>query len=59
MKYRVLYVVGQLNIGGSETQLCALLEHMKLEYYWPAVVVWNYREGDTHVSHIRSLNRAA
>ena len=56
MKHRVLYVVGQLSIGGSETQLCALLKHINLEYCWPAVVVWNYREGDTHVSHIRSLD---
>jgi hypothetical protein len=56
MKYRVLYVVGQLSIGGSETQLCALLAHMNLEYCWPAVVVWNYREGETHVSHIRAMD---
>ena len=55
MKCRVLYVVGQLGIGGSERQLCVLLEHMDLEYYWPMVAVWNYDEEDTYVSHIRSL----
>jgi glycosyltransferase involved in cell wall biosynthesis len=55
MKCRVLYVVGQLGTGGLERQLCVLLEHMDLEYYWPVVVVWNYHEKDSYVSYIRSM----
>jgi glycosyltransferase involved in cell wall biosynthesis len=55
MKCRVLYVVGQLGTGGLERQLCVLLEHMDLEYYWPVVVVWNYHEEDTYVPYIRSM----
>jgi glycosyltransferase involved in cell wall biosynthesis len=55
MKCRVLYVVGQLGAGGLERQLCVLLEHMDLAYYGPVVVVWNYAEEDTYVSHIRSM----
>jgi glycosyltransferase involved in cell wall biosynthesis len=55
MKCRVLYLVGQLGAGGSERQLCALLEHMGLEDYEPAVVVWHYHEEATYVSSMRFL----
>ena len=50
-----LYVVGQLGAGGLERQLYLLLRAMDKNYYRPAVVVWNFSEGDVYVSKIRAL----
>ena len=55
MKCRLLYIIGELHTGGSERQLCYLLRELDRERYKPAVVVWNFRENDVHVSTVRSL----
>jgi glycosyltransferase involved in cell wall biosynthesis len=55
MSCRLLYLIGQLRPGGSERQLYYLLQTVNRERYKPAVVVWNYREEDPYVSHIRAL----
>jgi glycosyltransferase involved in cell wall biosynthesis len=52
---RILYVIGQLGGGGSERQICSLLEGMDRSYYWPHVAVWNFREHDVYVSRILEL----
>jgi glycosyltransferase involved in cell wall biosynthesis len=52
---RILYLVGQLSLGGQERQLYYLLQAVNKEYYRPAVVVWNFKEGDVYVSRIRDL----
>jgi glycosyltransferase involved in cell wall biosynthesis len=41
---RLLYLIGQLRLGGAERQLCSLLAGMPRHRYQPAVVVWNSRE---------------
>ncbi len=55
MSCRLLYVIGQLRPGGSERQLCSLLEGIDRQRYRPEVVVWNSREKDTYVPWIRAL----
>jgi glycosyltransferase involved in cell wall biosynthesis len=55
MSCRLLYVIGQLRSGGAERQLCYLLQAMNRDRYKPAVAVWNYREEDSYVSHLRAL----
>src|SRR5438477_10745272 len=55
MSCRLLYIVGQLGLGGLERQLCYLLQTMDRRYYQPAVAVWNYREDDIYVPQIRAL----
>src|SRR5689334_21579382 len=55
MSCRLLYLIGELRAGGSERQLYYLLKAMDRAIYRPEVVVWNFREGDTYVSKIRSL----
>jgi glycosyltransferase involved in cell wall biosynthesis len=52
---RLLYVVGQLELGGLERQLLYLLQTMDRQRYQPVVVVWNYRERDPYVRQIRAL----
>ena len=52
---RLLYVIGQLDCGGSERQLDLLLESLDRECYRPAVAVWSYRESDCYVKHIKRL----
>lgn len=52
---RILYVIGQLGIGGSERQLYYLLRAMDRECYKPAVAVWNYSPDDVYAREIRSL----
>lgn len=53
---RILYVIGQLGGGGSERQICSLLEGMDRSYYRPHVTVWNFSEHDVYVSKIRALD---
>ncbi len=52
---RILYLIGELNTGGAERQLCYLLQRMDRDRYRPAVAVWNFSEGDVHVGIIREL----
>jgi glycosyltransferase involved in cell wall biosynthesis len=49
------YLVGQLRIGGSERQLCYLLQTMDRERYRPEVVVWDARESNVYAPQIRAL----
>src|SRR5215813_3608577 len=55
VKNRLLYLVGRLDTGGLERQLCYLLQAMDRECYNPAVVTWNHCEEDIHVPQIRRL----
>jgi glycosyltransferase involved in cell wall biosynthesis len=52
---RLLYLVGQLGLGGLELQLFYLLQAIDRQRYKPMVVVWNYREQDPYVPEIRAL----
>jgi glycosyltransferase involved in cell wall biosynthesis len=52
---RLLYLVGQLGIGGLERQLLYFLRSIDRYKYKPVVVVWNYREEDSYVQQIRAL----
>lgn len=49
---RLLYVVGQLGLGGQERQLSYLLRTLNREYYQPAVVVWNSSSADVYAREI-------
>jgi glycosyltransferase involved in cell wall biosynthesis len=53
---RLLYLVGQLELGGLERQLLYLLQTMDRQRYRPIVVVWNYRERDPYVSQIQAIH---
>jgi glycosyltransferase involved in cell wall biosynthesis len=52
---RILFLVGQLGIGGLERQLYYLLEGMNRTRYRPAVVGWNSRSSDGYGPKIQSL----
>lgn len=52
---RLLYLVGQLQPGGLERQLCYLLQGMDRESYKPAVVVWNFCKNDVYANELRRL----
>jgi glycosyltransferase involved in cell wall biosynthesis len=54
-RIRILYVVGQLGTGGLERQLYYLLRSMDLERFRPAVVVWNFDDGEIYVPRIKAL----
>jgi glycosyltransferase involved in cell wall biosynthesis len=54
-KCRLLYLVGQLAMGGSERQLYYLLKSMDREQYNPVVVVFNYNDADPYGNRIRGL----
>lgn len=41
MQCRLLYLIGQLGMGGAEQQLFYLLQAMDRTYYRPVVVTWN------------------
>jgi glycosyltransferase involved in cell wall biosynthesis len=56
MTCRFLYLVGQLDLGGLERQLCYLLKAMDRGRYRPAVALWNFSEADVYVPKIRALN---
>jgi glycosyltransferase involved in cell wall biosynthesis len=55
MDCRLLYLVGQLGLGGLERQLYYLLQTMDRERYRPMVAVWNYCETDAYVHRIQAL----
>jgi len=52
---RLLYLVGQLGLGGLERQLYYLLENLDRVRYQPAVIVWNFNQGDKYYRDIEEL----
>ena len=54
-KCRILYLVGQLGVGGLEQQLVCLLEKEAVKRYLPLVLSWNLQEGDANFKRIRDL----
>lgn len=52
---RLLYVVGQLGLGGLERQLYYLLASLDHARYQPAVVVWNHNPNDKYYLDIEAL----
>lgn len=52
---RLLYVVGQLGLGGLERQLYYLLANLDHARYQPAVVVWNLNPTDKYYRNIEEL----
>lgn len=52
---RLLYVVGQLGIGGLERQLYYLLANLNQYQYSPAVVVWNLNPNEKYYRDIETL----
>jgi glycosyltransferase involved in cell wall biosynthesis len=53
---RLLYLVGQLGLGGLERQLFCLIESMDRRRYQPVVVVWGNSPNDHYASEIRALD---
>jgi len=53
--HRLLYVVGQLGLGGLERQLCYLLANLDHAHYQPAVVVWNVSHSEKNYRDIQAL----
>lgn len=56
MNCRLLYVVGQLGVGGLERQLHCLIESMDRGRYQPVVVVWGNSPNDHFAPKIRALD---
>lgn len=56
IRNRLLYVVGQLRIGGLERQLYYLLANLDPHLHRPAVFVWNLDHRDRYYRDIKSLN---
>jgi glycosyltransferase involved in cell wall biosynthesis len=54
-KCRLLYLVGQLGVGGLERQLYLLLQNMDRDRYRPGVVVWNFNRNDSYASLVQKL----
>lgn len=52
---RLLYVVGQLRLGGLERQLYYLLANLDHAQYQPVVVVWNLNPHDKYYRDIETL----
>jgi len=52
---RLLYVVGQLGLGGLERQLYYLLTSLDRTRYQPAVVVWDLNHNDKYYKEIDAL----
>jgi glycosyltransferase involved in cell wall biosynthesis len=52
---RLLYVVGQLGLGGLERQLYYLLANIDHVRYCPGVVVWNLNPNDRYYQDIQTL----
>jgi glycosyltransferase involved in cell wall biosynthesis len=55
MECRLLYVVGQLGLGGLERQLFCLIKSMDRRRYKPGVVVWGNSPNDDYVREFRAL----
>jgi glycosyltransferase involved in cell wall biosynthesis len=56
VKCRILYLVGQLGLGGLERQLLYLLESMDRSKYSPVVAVWGNSPNDDYAPFVRALN---
>lgn len=56
MKCRLLYLVGQLGLGGLERQLFYLIESMDRSRYKPVVAVWGNSPNDHYVPLIGALD---
>ncbi|MDH4370059.1 MAG: glycosyltransferase family 4 protein [Nitrospira sp.] len=54
-KCRLLYVIGQLGLGGAERQLYYLLANLDRSRYYPCVVVWNYNPDEKYYRAIDAL----
>jgi len=52
---RILYIVGQLGVGGLERQLSYLLQMLDRDRYRPELVVWRYSDSDVYNSVVRDL----
>lgn len=55
MNCRLLYLVGQLGLGGLERQLFYLIRSMDRRRYKPVVVVWGNSSDDQYAPLIRAL----
>ncbi|HWF60707.1 MAG TPA: glycosyltransferase [Nitrospira sp.] len=53
---RLLYLVGQLGLGGLERQLFCLIESMDRRQYQPVVAVWGNSPNDHYAREIRALD---
>jgi len=56
MNCRLLYLVGQLGVGGLERQLFCLIESMDRRWYQPVVAVWGNSPNDHYAPLIRALD---
>ena len=52
---RLLYVVGQLGLGGLERQLYYLLANLDHARYCPGVVVWNLNPKDKYYQDVEAM----
>lgn len=52
---RLLYVIGQLGLGGAERQLFYLLTNLDRTRYPPRLVVWNYNPCEKYYRDIDAL----
>jgi glycosyltransferase involved in cell wall biosynthesis len=52
---RLLYLVGQLGLGGLERQLYYLLSNLDRDLYRPAVIAWNLNSSDKYYQDIHDL----
>ncbi|MBX3329350.1 MAG: glycosyltransferase family 4 protein [Nitrospira sp.] len=52
---RLLYVIGQLGLGGAERQLYYLLANLDRSRYHPCLVVWNYNSDEKYYRAIDAL----
>jgi len=56
MECRLLYLVGQLRLGGLERQLVYLIRSMDRRRYKPVVAVWGSSEDDHYAKDLRALD---
>lgn len=52
---RLLYVIGQLGLGGAERQLYYLLAALDHARYQPALVAWNFNPSEKYYRDIHAL----
>jgi glycosyltransferase involved in cell wall biosynthesis len=55
MSCRLLYVIGQLRLGGAERQLYYLLATLDRSRYQPALVAWNVDPSEKYYRDIQAL----
>ena len=56
MECRLLYLVGQLGLGGLERQLYCLIRSMDRQRYKPVVAVWGNSSNDCYSQDLGVLN---